>query len=316
MLKLLIIGLGRQGYKHFLAAKKLEKDNLLQIVGICDIKKNDKINKPFYSDYEKAIRDLQPGAVIISTTNDTHLEISSFCIKNGIHVLKEKPMNLNIKDACKLLKLAKENKCVLKVAQQRFFKQNYIVAKNWLASVGEIDLIDYKFTLNNDTYSWYCNNKNGGGSWYGLGWHACFIINWFFGNPNDISVVMKTINNIEDINVDNVDLATMNFNNKSICRILTSSAYNKKQESFFVHGELGSILVEDKDIFLYDNDGLILQHRVISHDSTYPYVEQIKDFLGNINFNREYIDSLSYKTMMLLDAGIKSANNNSEFIKV
>ena len=109
MLKLLIIGLGRQGYKHFLAAKKLEKDNLLQIVGICDIKKNDKINKPFYSDYEKAIRDLQPGAVIISTTNDTHLEISSFCIKNGIHVLKEKPMNLNIKDACKLLKLAKEN---------------------------------------------------------------------------------------------------------------------------------------------------------------------------------------------------------------
>ena len=282
MLKLLIIGLGRQGHKHFLASKKLEEEGLLQIVGICDIKKNDEINKPFYSDYKKAIEEVQPDAVIISTTNDTHFDISSFCIKNGIHVLKEKPMNLNMDDARKLLKLAKENKCILKVAQQRFFKQNYIVARNWLPDVGEIDLIDYKFTLSNDTYSWYCNNKNGGGSWYGLGWHACFVINWFFGNPNDISVVMKTIDNIKDTNVDNVDLATIHFNNKSIGRILTSSAYDKKQESFFVHGKSGSILVEDKDIFLYDNNGLILQHRTINHDSMYPYIKQIKDFLKNI----------------------------------
>ena len=315
MFKLLIIGLGGQGYKHFLAAKKLEDDNLLQIVGVCDFKNVNKIDKPFYNDYQKAIRELSPDAVIIATTNDTHFDISSFCIKNGVHVLKEKPMNLSIDEADKLLELAKENKCILKIAQQRLFKQSYIIAKDWLPSIGEVDLIDYKFTINDKTYSWYCDDKSGGGSWYGLGWHACFLMNWFFDNPKTISVVMKTINNIENVNVDNIDLATIYFNNGSMGRILTSSAYSKKQESFFIHGKQGSILIEDKDIFLYDNKGFVLQHNVINNNIVCPYTEQIKDF-KNITSNKKYIDLLAYKSMRMLYAGIKSVQYNNQFIKI
>ncbi len=54
-------------------------------------------------------------AVAIATPVDTHYELAQTCLKRGKHVLLEKPMTRTVKEAEKLIDLAKKKKVVLMV---------------------------------------------------------------------------------------------------------------------------------------------------------------------------------------------------------
>ena len=53
-------------------------------------------------------------AVLVLTPPDTHAEISNAAMKAGKHVLCEKPLSRTIKEAEEMIRIAKDNKIVLK----------------------------------------------------------------------------------------------------------------------------------------------------------------------------------------------------------
>ena len=58
----------------------------------------------------QAIATMQPGDVaIIFTPDDTHFEITSACIRHGLHVLVAKPIVKTLKEHLQLLELAAEH---------------------------------------------------------------------------------------------------------------------------------------------------------------------------------------------------------------
>src|SRR5258708_5365289 len=62
----------------------------------------------FYSAYVPMLDEVKPDAVIVTTSNDRHLEILRECAKRHVHYSVEKPMALNAADAREMEKLANQ----------------------------------------------------------------------------------------------------------------------------------------------------------------------------------------------------------------
>ena len=72
-------------------------------------------NVKFYADYIAMLDEAKPDAVIVTTSNERHLEILRQCAKRHIHYSAEKPMATNAADAREMERLAKEAKIKLMV---------------------------------------------------------------------------------------------------------------------------------------------------------------------------------------------------------
>lgn len=64
------------------------------------------------TNYEEIANDPNIDAVIIATPNSTHVKIALECLKNGKHVMLEKPLGVSAKEALQLQKAAEESKVV------------------------------------------------------------------------------------------------------------------------------------------------------------------------------------------------------------
>src|SRR5260370_31667257 len=62
----------------------------------------------FYYAYVPMLDEVKPDAVIVTTSNDRHLEILRECAKRHIHYSVEKPMATNAADAREMEKLARQ----------------------------------------------------------------------------------------------------------------------------------------------------------------------------------------------------------------
>src|SRR5258707_5075845 len=69
----------------------------------------------FYTDYVAMLDEAKPDGVIVTTSNDKHLEILRQCAKRHIHYSAEKPMAVNAADARGMELLASEAKIKLMV---------------------------------------------------------------------------------------------------------------------------------------------------------------------------------------------------------
>ncbi len=64
-------------------------------------------------DYQSLATDRSLSGVHIATPNSTHFEVASTFLRQGKHVLVEKPLTLKTEEAYELIRLARENKCIL-----------------------------------------------------------------------------------------------------------------------------------------------------------------------------------------------------------
>lgn len=104
-----IIGLG-----HIAASYKYALENIshLKLIAVCDINpyalsKSLYEKYPFYIDYIEMIKHKDIDVAIVATPPANHAEIAMNLLKNGIHVILEKPATLNLDDLKKLISFAK-----------------------------------------------------------------------------------------------------------------------------------------------------------------------------------------------------------------
>lgn len=113
MVNLAILGTGGMARNHALSFKEIKGCN---IIAACDIDKKKVaafaetygIEKT-YTDYNELLSDKELDAVTIVTNDATHVPISLAALKAGKHVLCEKPLATNLKDAKKIATIAKNS---------------------------------------------------------------------------------------------------------------------------------------------------------------------------------------------------------------
>ncbi len=93
-----------------------------RVWGVCDLdrKKLNHIRRLYprvktFADYKKILDSVYVDAVVISTPAITHYALTKEALNKGKHVLVEKPMSLNIKEAQELIVLSRDKKRILMV---------------------------------------------------------------------------------------------------------------------------------------------------------------------------------------------------------
>ncbi len=115
-LRMGVIGVGNMGERHCRVYSTLPR---VQFVGVSDLVEargrlvQEKYEVQYFADYREMLP--RVDAVSIVTTTPGHYPIGLECLRQGKHVLIEKPIALNLAQAQELVAVAKSNQCVLMV---------------------------------------------------------------------------------------------------------------------------------------------------------------------------------------------------------
>ena len=203
-----IIGTG-MGRLHMDA---YSKDRRVEIFAICDInrKEAEEFAKKYkasyvFTDYEKMFDMEEIDFVSIATPNYLHTRMVIAALKRGKHVLCEKPMAINLKDAQAMVEAAKEAKKRLMVhMSMRFLPQFYLMKRlidkdilgkiyygksSWIRRRGT-PIIDFPSTGIMGRGDWFVQKeKSGGGALMDIGVHMYDLGWWLMGSPEVASVL-------------------------------------------------------------------------------------------------------------------------------
>lgn len=132
LLKVGVIGTGVMGENHVRVYSNLP--NYCRLVGIYD--KNEirarKVAKNYqttaYQNLEELLKQLD--AVTIAVPTNYHYEIGLLCIKHNVHILMEKPITSNSKEAEHLVKEARKKGIIIQVGHIELYNPTIEVLKN------------------------------------------------------------------------------------------------------------------------------------------------------------------------------------------
>lgn len=134
-IKVGVIGAGRWGKKHVDEYSKMKNVGLLWV---SDLRKEnlafcqDKYNVPCVSQDYHDVLSSDVDAVSVCTLNETHFDICRDALKAGKHVLVEKPLTINSKEAYKLVNIAKDADRLLAVGHIFRFNNAIVEAKKYV----------------------------------------------------------------------------------------------------------------------------------------------------------------------------------------
>jgi len=214
----------------------------------------------FYSDYVKMLDEAKPDAVIVTTSNDRHLEILRQCAKRHIHYSTEKPMAANAADAREMERLAREANIKLMVNYWNAWvpSSHDIFRRVRAGEVGPIQRIIVQYGhrgpkeigVSQQFANWlYDPVKNGGGAIMDFGCYGAELSVWLKGRPTRVYATTRKLKVEQNNKVD--DDATIVLDYPDATSIIEASwdwPYGKEQVEVF--GPKGS-LTAHHDSLLY-----------------------------------------------------------------
>ncbi len=158
----------------------------------------------FYADYVKMLDEAKPDAVIVTTSNDRHLEILRQCAKRHIHYSTEKPMATNAADAREMERLAREANIKLMVNYWNAWvpSSHDIFHRVRAGEVGPIQRIVVQYGhrgpkeigVTQQFASWlYDPVKNGGGAIMDFGCYGAELSLWLKGRPTRVYATTRKL---------------------------------------------------------------------------------------------------------------------------
>jgi predicted dehydrogenase len=218
----------------------------------------------FYADYVAMLDEAKPEAVIVTTSNDRHLEILRECAKRHIHYSVEKPMATNAADAREMERLAKQAGIKVMV--------NYWNA--WVApthelfhrvkdrQLGEVQKIIVQYghggpkEIGVSQYfaDWlYDPLKNGGGAIMDFGCYGAEWAVWLKGRPKGVMATAQKLKVEQHNKVDDDSTIVLDYPDATVI-IEASWDWPYDMGRVQVFGPKGSLLATRRELFYRSSD--------------------------------------------------------------
>ncbi|MDE1827947.1 MAG: Gfo/Idh/MocA family oxidoreductase [Candidatus Micrarchaeota archaeon] len=274
-LKAVIVGIGHQAIKEYVPAV-LSSENV-ELVGLCDHVNKGNLDSvglefsiPIYTNLSKMLEDTLPDFAIVCVPHCEYKSVIIEIASKGIHILKEKPLSMNLKEAFELKRIVAQNKIHLMVTLQRRFNPIYSAFFNLLDLIGKPFYLEGKYSMfvENPGEGWRGKKESaGGGVIIDMGYHIIDLLIWYFGLPDfvhaDFSAYAKAMPKY-----DAEDTASIMFTytDRKLNGILSFSRYiPPKTEQFKIVGRNGRIEIENDRIRRFKNDGQLVE--TLSHEN-------------------------------------------------
>lgn len=263
-LKYAIIGCGRIAAKHFEAANKTG----YRLVALCDISPKalkhfitvnniDEKKVCMFTTVDAMIGVIDLDVVAIATPSGVHYEVARKCINKGIHVIIEKPITLSLKEADELIEICNQKNIIATVCHQNRFNQSVqevkkIVdnkrMKRILYACAHVRWCRDDNYYNND--SWRGTWNYDGGALMNQGIHNVDLLRWLCGGAvKEVFAYIDRLNH-DNIEVEDVALATVLFNNGSYGTIeVTTDIFPENlEETLYLFGDEATIKLGGKSV--------------------------------------------------------------------
>ena len=261
-MKIALIGCGRISFKH-IEAFVFMKDRV-QFVAACDpileraeekrleYKKSlPNADVKIFADYKKMLNECKPDIVTIATESGKHKDIAVHCLKNGAHVICEKPMALSTSDAQAMIDTAKQNNKKLAVCFQNRFNAPVVKTREALEKgrFGKMlhGMIQVRWNRNEGYYAqapWRGTWEQDGGTLMNQCTHGIDLLQWMMGE-DAVRVQAQTRRFMRPIEAEDFGCAIVEFASGAVGIIEgTADVYPKNlNETLSLFGTDGSVVI-------------------------------------------------------------------------
>jgi predicted dehydrogenase len=180
-------------------AQAFEQTECAELVAIADIRPEaaaamaEVAKCPAFTTHQEMLKQVDLDAVVMCTPPSTHPEICIDLVRQGKHVLCEKPFSIQVNDAIAMKAAAQAAGVLLTMASKFRYAEDVIRAKSIVESgiLGEIVLFENAFTARVDMSNrWNADPSiSGGGVLIDNGTHSVDIMRYFLGPLADIQVI-------------------------------------------------------------------------------------------------------------------------------
>mgnify|MGYP000119369986 CR=1 FL=1 len=207
--------------------------------------------KYWYTDYKKMLKEAPIDAVIISTPHYQHHPMALEAMENDKHVLVDKPMAINLKEADEMIRKARERNLKLGVNLQSRFDPTMRKVKDSVESgvfgrliFGEAIVEWFRTQEYYDESPWRGRwATEGGGALINQAIHTIDLLVWIMGQPEYLWAQMDTFTH--KIEVEDLAAAVIRFKNGAIGVIQGSTAiYPGLPTRLEIHGTKGTAIIE------------------------------------------------------------------------
>tara|TARA_B110001454_G_C12693277_1_gene423198 strand:+ start:75 stop:1073 length:999 start_codon:yes stop_codon:yes gene_type:complete len=281
-MKIGIIGAGRQAER--IGDAIFENENgVIAVITDEDKQKSEKLAKKYgcesLQDYKQVINS-GVDAVVICTPPKTHAEISILAMRNGIHVLCEKPMAYSLEEAKNMVEISEEYNVILQIGFNLKFHPAIKQIKKWYddGSIGEVKFIRaiYGIGARPDIKAEWRSDPNiiSGGQLMEQGIHCIDLMKLFIENPSEVFCFTSNPNSIIEPLEDSA-FVTFRTEKSQLVNIHTTVFQWKNKFTFEVFGTEGYVIAEGLG-GSYQLEKAILGKR----DPIAPFEEKIVEYRG------------------------------------
>ncbi len=261
-MKIALIGCGRISFKHIEAFVFMK--GRVQFVAACDpileraeekrleYKKSlPNADVKIFADYKEMLKECKPDVVTIATESGKHKDIAVHCLKNGAHVICEKPMALSTSDAQTMIDTAKQNNKKLAVCFQNRFNAPVVKTREALEKgrFGKMlhGMIQVRWNRNEAYYAqapWRGTWEQDGGTLMNQCTHGIDLLQWMMGE-DAVRVQAQTRRFMRPIEAEDFGCAIVEFASGAVGIIEgTADVYPKNlNETLSLFGTDGSVVI-------------------------------------------------------------------------
>ena len=327
-LKLGVIGVGRIAMAHVNAAMDL-KDQI-ELIAIADIRADQakEIAEEFgvinvYSDYHDLLADREIEAVIVCLPNHLHHPVCRDAARAKKHIMVEKPMAMNLKEADEMIEEARTHGVTLMVGQSRRFSDAMKEIFKRLDEIGSPFRIGINFLVNfpqPPTDWWKTSEKAGGLVILLQGSHSVDTILWLLKKaPSTVFSISGRQNPLWE-GEDEADIM-LGFESGELATVHLSLSTSPYLHEAIIVGPKGTIRLFEyptEKVFGFSYR-LDINGETILEGEQIPslFTVQLKEFFEAIRDNRPPIASGEEvrKTMLVLDA-IRKSDSEGKVVRL
>lgn len=200
-----------------------------------------------YEAYDQMLSDPKIELVVLVTPHDTHAPLSIAASQAGKHVMTEKVMCLNVKEADAMIAAAKEARKVLTVYQNRRWDGDYLTVKKVVTS----GLLGPIFSVESSVNGWWLpsgwrsQKSSGGGMLYDWGAHLSDQIVQLMLPAKPHTVFATFHEGGHDIDVETHSTVVITFDNGVFAQIDVGCVSHLTRPRWLIRGEGGAFEMRD-----------------------------------------------------------------------
>jgi len=260
-----LIGTGAVSDHYVKAIQELQD---AELVAVCSSTKERraraerKFGVPAFNNYQDLVSRTDIQIVCILTESGRHLEPALISAEFGKHILCEKPLEVTLERADKMIRACREANVKLGCIFQNRFKPGYLLLKKCIEK-GELG----KLLFGNAYIKWFRSSEyykdshwrgtlegDGGGALINQGIHTVDLLIHILGEPTEVTG--KTGRLVHNIAGEDIALAIIRFKNGAFGTIEASTGLTPGYpERLEIYGEKGSVILVGGEIHNWNIGG-------------------------------------------------------------